>query len=77
MFEDNEGAVKLAQDPVANANSMHIDVRHHFLRELVATGTVSNTHVLSAWQQADFLTRPLSAEAFRFHCNFVLNMGWV
>ena len=35
VFEDNEGAVQLAQNPITNSNSKHIDVRHHFLRELV------------------------------------------
>ena len=35
VFEDNQGAVQLAQNPVTNSNSKHIDVRHHFLRELV------------------------------------------
>ena len=34
-FEDNQGAVQLAQNPVTNSNSKHIDVRNHFLRELV------------------------------------------
>ena len=77
VFEDNEGAVQLAQNPVTNSNSKHIDVRHHFLRELVANGTISITHVRSAWQHADFLTKPLSVETFQFHCNFVMNMGWV
>ena len=33
-FKDNEGAVQLAQNPVANSNFKHIDVRHHFLRDL-------------------------------------------
>ena len=32
VFEDNEGAVQLAQNPITNSNSKHIDVRHHFLR---------------------------------------------
>ena len=30
-FEDNQGTVQLAQNPVTNSNSKHIDVRHHFL----------------------------------------------
>ena len=33
IFEDNQGAVQLAQDPVSN--SKHIGVSHPFLRELV------------------------------------------
>ena len=35
VFEDDQGAVQLAQNPITNSNSKHIDVRHHFLRELV------------------------------------------
>ena len=34
VSEDNQGAVQLVQNPVTNSNSKHIDVRHHFLREL-------------------------------------------
>ena len=34
VFEDNERAVQIAQNPNTNSNSKHIDVRHHFLREL-------------------------------------------
>ena len=36
VFEDNEGAVELAKNPITNSNSKHIDARHHFLRELRA-----------------------------------------
>ena len=35
VFEDNQGAVQLAQNPVTNSNSKNIDVRHRFLREHV------------------------------------------
>ena len=35
VFESNQGAVQLAQNPITNSNSKHVDVRHHFLRELV------------------------------------------
>ena len=77
VFEDNKGAVQLAQSPVTNSNSKHIGVRHHFLRELVANGTISIAHVRSAWQHAGFLTKPSSVETFQFHCSLVMNMGWV
>ena len=35
VYEDNEGAIQIAKPPFSNSNSKHIDVRHHFLRELV------------------------------------------
>ena len=35
VFEDNERAKHLAQNPKCTSNSKHIDVRHHFLRELI------------------------------------------
>ena len=35
LFEDNEGAIQIAKHQISNSNSKHIDVRHHFLRELV------------------------------------------
>ena len=36
VFGDNQGAVQLAQNPITNSNSKHIDVlRCHFLREFV------------------------------------------
>ena len=35
MYEDNEGVIQIAKHPICNSNSKHIDLRHHFLRELV------------------------------------------
>ena len=34
VFEDNKGARHLAHSPLCASNSKHIDIRHHFLREL-------------------------------------------
>jgi hypothetical protein len=35
MHEDNEGAVKLANNPMASHMTKHIDIRHHYTRDLV------------------------------------------
>ena len=56
VFEDNEGARHLAQNPVCTSNSKHDDVRHHFLRELVFWGEFTIVHVPTKEQHADFLT---------------------
>ena len=56
-FEDNQDAVQLAQTPVANSSSKHIDVRHHFLPELVRQRDIEVVQVLSEFQHADILTK--------------------
>ena len=73
VFENNEGSVQLAQNPIANYNFKHIDIRHHFLRELVCRESISVIHVPSPFQHADFQTRAISRESFDFHRNLATN----
>ena len=47
VFEDNEGAIALAENPLSSSSSKHIDVRHHFLRNLTEEGVMEVTHVPS------------------------------
>ena len=75
VFEYNNGAIQVGVNPVTNSNSKHVDVRHHFLRELVEKRGCSISHVQSNFQHANFLTKPLGKESFRFHRNFVMNMS--
>jgi cysteine synthase len=35
IYEDSEGAVKLAQNPMASNMTNHIDIKHHCIRERV------------------------------------------
>ena len=41
VFEDNQGAIVLAENPRSSARSMHIDVRFHFVRELLRTKKIN------------------------------------
>ena len=61
IFEDNQGAIALAYNPVFHKRSKHIDVRFHFVRERVASGEVELLYVPTAAQLADLLTKPLPA----------------
>ena len=74
IFEDNVGALHLANNPTTTPNSKHIDIRHHFLRERVANGEFRVVHVRSDLQHAGFLTKPLHREVFCVHRNFVMNI---
>ena len=74
VFEDNEGTRHLLQNPVCTLRSKHIDVRHHFLRELVARKEIAITHVRSDLQHADFLTKAITQDSFEFHRDFTMNL---
>ena len=76
MYEDNEGAIQIAKHPISNSNSKHIDVRHHFLRELVERKEIEIIHVASQYQHADFLTKALPESEFEFHREIVMNLMW-
>ena len=56
-MEVGRGAIQIAKHPIFNSNSKHIDVRHHFLRELVETKEIEIIHVASQYQYVDFLIK--------------------
>jgi hypothetical protein len=41
LLYDNESAVKIANNPVQHSHTKHIDIHHHFLRDLVAQNDIS------------------------------------
>ena len=74
VFEDNQGAVQLAQNPVTNSNSKYIDVRHHFLREHVRQRDITVVQVPSEFQHADILIKALAFDLLTFHRKFLMNL---
>lgn len=48
------GATELTQDPMTTSDSKRIDLRHHYIRELVARNDISIIHSVSDFQHADF-----------------------
>ncbi|CAL9007313.1 unnamed protein product [Prunus brigantina] len=64
IFCDNSSTIKLSRNPVMHGRSKHIDVRFHFLRDLVKNEVIELEHCLGNMQVADILTKPLKLEAF-------------
>ena len=74
VLEDNEGAIALAENPLSSSRSNHIDVRHHFLRNLTEEGVIEVTHVPNEKQHADVLTKALPRDLFEVHRDFALGI---
>lgn len=60
LCNDNIGAQRLATNPVFHVRTKHIDIRHHFVREVVDAGLIRLEHVASEEMPADVLTKGLS-----------------
>ena len=72
VFDDKEGAIALAENPLSSSRSKHIDVRHHFLKNLTEEGMIEVTHVPSEKQHADILTKALPRDLYEVHRDFAL-----
>lgn len=60
LFNDNKGALKLAENPVLHNRSKHIDLRYHFIRDAVKQKLVKVEHLGTEDMLADLLTKGLS-----------------
>ena len=56
--------VHLSKHQVFHERSKHIDVRLHYIREIVQSDKVSLTKIASSKNSADMLTKPLPSVKF-------------
>jgi hypothetical protein len=64
MLADNQGAIALAKNPHLHERSRHIDICHHYIRDLVQRGRVKIKYIPTAEMVADGFTKPLERTAF-------------
>ena len=69
LYGDNQGAIALATNPIAHKRTKHIDIRHHYLRELVEAKTLQVQYVPNANNLADVLTKNLPKDPFEVFRN--------
>lgn len=60
IFADNQGSIKLAENPTFHHRSKHIDIKYHYVREVLRDGEVKIQHVATTDMVADFLTKGLA-----------------
>jgi hypothetical protein len=74
IYEDNQAALQLSVDPIAQQRTKHIAVRYHKIRELVAQRIIDMVSISTQEQVADLLTKALGRVTHRKHTNTVLGM---
>ena len=56
---DNRGAIALTKNTKDHGKVKHIDIRHHYIRDLLRSGSVTIEQVASSDNLADLFTKPL------------------
>ena len=62
IFEDNQGCIALAKNPVKHERTKHIDIRHHFIREKVESKEIDVKYLETAIMLADILTKAMTKD---------------
>ena len=64
IYVDSSGVVSMVFNPVDHKSNKHVQIAHHFSRELTEQRVITPQRLPSAENIADALTKPLAAPAF-------------
>jgi hypothetical protein len=62
IFADNNGAIANTQNNKNHHCTKHIRIKHHFVKECLASGDISFTYVPSGNNLADIFTKPVAKD---------------
>lgn len=64
IYCDSKFAIKLSKNPVLHGRSKHIDIKYHFIRELLHEKVIEVDYCRTEEQVADIFTKVLKMEIF-------------
>ena len=67
IYEDNLGAIYLAKNQQVSSRTKHIDIRHHFLRDLIQDKKIEIRFVRSENNSSDITTKNTPAPIHNLH----------
>ena len=66
IYCDNQSCVKLSENLVFHDKSKHINIKYHYIRDMVQRGAVKIQYVVTEEQIADVLMNPLDRVKFEY-----------
>lgn len=69
MHCDNQTVIFIANNPIFNEQTKHIEIHCHYVRDIVMTETISTPYTPSSFQFANIFTMGLAVGVFRSLCN--------
>ena len=65
IYEDNQRAIALANNPEHHAQTKHIDIQYHFVRDCIENRKVKLEYCPTEDMVADALTKPMARDRHR------------
>ena len=73
VFCDSQSAIDLTHNPKYHEKTKHIDVRAHFIRDVIAEGAIAIIKIATAENPADMMTKTIPTVKFK-HCLDLINV---
>ena len=66
IYCDNQSCVKLSENPVFHDKSKHIEIKYHYIKDMVQKGELKLHYVATDEHIDDVLTKPLDRVKFEY-----------
>ena len=73
LFEDNEGAIHLVENPRHHRRSKHLEVKWHYIRGAQESGEIKIRKIHTDLNKADVLTKAATRAVFRRHVDALMH----
>uniref|UniRef100_A0A2N9ECP6 Reverse transcriptase Ty1/copia-type domain-containing protein n=1 Tax=Fagus sylvatica TaxID=28930 RepID=A0A2N9ECP6_FAGSY len=67
LYSDSTSTLAYAKDPKYHGKAKHIELRYHYIRDMVSQGEVILQHISTGSMVADPLTKPIARDLFFSH----------
>ena len=64
IFSDSQSVIYLTKNPMYHERTKHIDVRFHYIRDVVAEGNLKVCKISTHNNHADMMTKPVPTNKF-------------
>ena len=64
IYVDNQSAIKISENDTSHHRTKHIDIRHHFVRNLINDKIITLKYIQTSEQRADIFTKALTPQTF-------------
>ena len=71
VYYDNSSTIDISKNPVQHSKTKHIEIRYHFIKNLIERKIVCLEYIPNERQNADIFTKPLNRSKFETLCEVI------